>query len=118
MPLFEYSCKACDKRFTALVGVLAGSTAPSCPRCGGAELTKLVSRFARVRSEDDALDALSDEAEYGDIENDPKAMRKWVRDMGSAMDEDLGEDFEQAMDEEMAGEAGSSGGDSDDGTIY
>ena len=117
MPIFEYACTACNKQFSALVGVLAGSKPPVCPRCGRSELQKLVSRFARVRSEDDALEALADEAEYGDIENDPKAMRKWVRDMGKAMDEDLGEDFDEAMEEEMASEKGK-GGDADDGTIY
>ena len=116
MPLFEYECTSCHKQFTALVGVLASAKQPACPRCGGVELTKLVSRFARVRSEDDALDALADEAEYGDIENDPKAMRKWVRDMGKAMDEDLDEDFDEAMEEEMTGKG--SGGNADDGTIY
>jgi putative FmdB family regulatory protein len=116
VPLFEYACTSCHKQFTALVGVLASAKPPACPRCGGVELTKLVSRFARVRSEDDALDALADEAEYGDIENDPKAMRKWVRDMGKAMDEDLDEDFDEAMEEEMTGKG--SGGNADDGTIY
>ena len=118
MPIFEYACNACNKRFSALVGVLADAKPPACPRCSGVELTKQVSRFARVRSEDDALESLADEAEYGDIENDPKAMRKWVRDMGNAMDENLDEDFEQAMEEEMAGKGGGGGGDADDGTIY
>jgi putative FmdB family regulatory protein len=118
VPIFEYACESCDKQFSALVGVLANAKPPACPRCGGAELKKLVSRFARVRSEDDALEALADEAEYGDIENDPNAMRKWVREMGKAMDEDLDEDFEQAMEEEMAGKGGDAGANADDGTIY
>jgi putative FmdB family regulatory protein len=117
LPIFEYACTGCKKQFSALVGVLANAKPPACPRCGGSELSKLVSRFARVRSEDDALDALADEAEYGDIENDPKAMRKWVRDMGKAMDEDLDQDFEEAMEEEMTGKGGGAG-DADDGTIY
>ena len=117
MPIFEYSCCACNKQFSALVGVLANSKPPACPRCGSADLSKLVSRFARVRSEDDALDSLADEAEYGDIENDPKAMRKWVRDMGKAMDEDLEQDFEEAYEEEMGGKKGAAS-DADDGTIY
>jgi hypothetical protein len=66
----------------------------------------MVSRFARLRSEDEALESLADESALGDIENDPKAMRKWVREMGSAMDEDLDEDFEAALEEEMSGKSG------------
>jgi hypothetical protein len=76
----------------------------------------MVSRFARVRSEDDAMDALADEAAYGDIENDPKAMRKFVKDMGSALDEDLDEDFEAALEEEQTSSRGAGG--SKDDTVY
>ena len=116
MPIFEYTCDDCGKRFSALVGVLAGAKMPVCPKCASGALTKMVSRFARVRSEDDAMDALADEATYGDIENDPKAMRRFVKDMGSALDEDLDEDFEAALDEEMAGSTG--GGEAKDETVY
>ena len=115
MPIFEYVCDGCQKRFSALVGVLASARQPVCPRCGGVALTKQVSRFARVRSEDDAMESLADESLYGDIENDPKAMRKWMKDMGSAMDEDMDEDIEQAMEEEMSGKRG---GEAADDTVY
>ena len=100
MPIFEFTCNDCGRRFSALVGVVAKPKATECPKCGGRKLTKLVSRFARVRSEDDALESLGDEMAYGNVENDPKAMRRWVKDMGAAMDEDLTEDFEKAMEEE------------------
>ncbi len=116
MPIFEYTCDDCHKRFSALVGVLADARSPKCPRCGGVHLTKQVSRFARVRSEDDALEELADESKFGDIENDPKAMRRWVREMGKAMDEDMDDDLEQALDEEMAG--GEEGAEPADETIY
>lgn len=109
MPIYEYLCKPCRRRFSALVGVVANAKPVVCPRCGGTDLQKLVSRFARVRSEDDALEDLCDESKYGDIENDPKAMRRWVKDMSAAMDEDLGDDFEQALEEELAGEGEEAG---------
>lgn len=116
MPIFEYRCNRCHKRFSALVGVLAEARPPACPRCASQDLQKLVSRFARVRSEDDALEDLADESRYGDIENDPKAMRQWVRDMGKAMDEDMEEDLEAALDEELSGRHAGDGGDDD--TVY
>src|ERR1043166_8702027 len=103
MPIFEYSCSSCNKRFSALVGVLANARPPACPRCGGHRLERLVSKFARLRSEDETMDSLTDETRFGDIENDPKAMRNWVREMGKAMDEDMEEDLEEAFEEEMAG---------------
>jgi putative FmdB family regulatory protein len=105
MPIFDYLCDACGKRFSALVGVLANAKPPICPRCGGRQLTKQVARFARLRTEEETLESLADETAFGDIENDPKAMRRWVREMGRAMEEDLDEDFEAAMEEEMSGKA-------------
>lgn len=114
MPIFEFVCEECHKRFSALVGVVANPRPPACPRCGGVNLTKRVSRFARLRSEDETLEDLADETKYGDIENDPKAMRRWVREMSKAMDEDLDEDFEAAMEEEFAGGEGEKAEPADD----
>src|SRR5262245_42329929 len=103
MPIFEYTCDGCGKRFSALVGVLASARPPHCPQCYGMNLTKRVSKFARVRSEDETMESLADESRFGDIENDPAAMRKWVREMGKAMDDDMEDDLEEAIEEEMSG---------------
>lgn len=43
MPLYEYSCKACDHQFEALV---RGSEAPECPACQGRDLERRLSVFA------------------------------------------------------------------------
>lgn len=40
MPLFDFRCPACERSFELLV---RGSQPPSCPRCGGTALEKLVS---------------------------------------------------------------------------
>jgi putative FmdB family regulatory protein len=114
MPIFEYTCTDCKKRFSALVGVLANARPAACPKCGGNKLERMVSRFARVRSEDETMESLTDESRFGDIENDPKAMRKWVREMGKAMDEDMEEDLEEAFAEELTGD----GGEKADDTVY
>ena len=44
MPIFEYECKSCTKKFEELV---FSSTAPViCPQCGSTETRKLISTFA------------------------------------------------------------------------
>ena len=106
MPIFEFVCEDCGKQFSALVGMVASSKPPACPRCKGDRLNKVVSRFARIRSEEEKLDSLADETAIGDIENDPKAMRKWVREMGKAMDEDMDDELEAAMEEEFSSKPG------------
>lgn len=99
MPLFEYRCSNCKKRFSQLVGMTADSREPKCPHCGGLEVTKLVSHFSRLRGIDDKLDNLEDTALSADLDN-PKAASKMLREMGKEIaDEDGGEDFEQYIDE-------------------
>jgi putative FmdB family regulatory protein len=43
MPIFEYICKDCKKRFEALV---YGSNTPECPLCHGSNLDQQISVFS------------------------------------------------------------------------
>jgi putative FmdB family regulatory protein len=47
MPLFEYECRGCGKRFEYLT---RDGQSPACPACNGAELQKLMSVFAAQSS--------------------------------------------------------------------
>jgi hypothetical protein len=99
--------------------VLAPSRAeaPRCPRCGSAELTRLMSRFATVKSEDARLDSLSDPSSFGDLdENDPSSIARFTKRMGEEMGEDLGEDVDAAMEDAMAEGGGDDGGADDGGS--
>jgi putative FmdB family regulatory protein len=109
MPLFEYRCEDCRRRFTLLVGMTAEVPTQACPRCGSTQFRKLISRFAVARSEDDILDSIADPTGLGDPE-DPRAMASWMRKVSREMGEDLGDDFdelvEEAVREEETGPAG------------
>jgi hypothetical protein len=67
-----------------------------------------MSRFARIKSEDERLDSLGDPATFGDFdENDPASVGRFMKKMGREFGDDLGDDFESAVDEAMAeGEGG------------
>jgi len=43
MPIFEYLCKGCGKRFEAIV---LGSQHAECPQCSGNDLEQQLSKFA------------------------------------------------------------------------
>jgi putative FmdB family regulatory protein len=107
MPIYEYRCQSCRRRFSALVGVVARESPLVCPHCGSDESTRIMSRFARVRSEDEVLDSLADSADMGDVdENDPSSVARFMKKMGDEMGEDFGDDFEEAMAEETAADDG------------
>ncbi len=40
MPIYEYECNACKKKFETLV---MGNTVPGCPGCGSHDLSRLMS---------------------------------------------------------------------------
>jgi len=117
MPIYEYRCADCGKRpsiFFRSLGAVEAS--PACPLCGGRHLTRLISRTAQVLSEDSRLDRLSDSADLSDVdENDPKSMARWAKKMGQEMGGDeLGEDFDQVVDEMGDGDPDGPAGQDDD----
>jgi putative FmdB family regulatory protein len=103
VPIYEYECQGCHRRLSFLVRSMAHAASLACTRCGSTELSRLMSRFATIKSEDDRLDSLADDASFGDVdENDPKSMARFMKKMGQEMGEDVGDDVEAAMEDAMA----------------
>lgn len=109
MPIYEYTCQDCKRRVSLLWRSFADaqSRAAVCPRCGGPNLTRLISRVAVVRSEGSRIDELADDpgdALSGLDENDPKSLAKFMRKMADETGEDLGPEFEEVVGRLEAGE--------------
>ncbi len=100
MPIYEYHCADCRRRVSLLVMRISSPDTPHCPRCGGERLTRLMSRFATLRSEDDRLESLADPSHLGGLdENDPRSVARWMKKMGGELGEDVGEDWDSMVDE-------------------
>src|SRR5689334_2922147 len=116
MPIYEYRCAGCRKKVTVLTLRASETVEPRCDRCGSGDLTRLMSRFAMVRSEESRLDGLADPSSLDGLdESDPKSMARWMRKMGKQLGEDAGDDFDEMVDEMEAG-GGDDGDDTDDGS--
>ena len=77
MPIYEYECHGCRRRVSLLVLRPSAAESPACPRCGSQALSRVMSRFATVKSEDARLDALADSSSLGDLdENDPSSVAR------------------------------------------
>ncbi len=98
MPVFEYRCNDCRKRFSLLFGVVEEKQSEKCPLCGSADVSRMISRFASLRSEDELMDAATDPSKIGDMD-DPAQIQSWMRQMGREMGEDLDDDFDEILDE-------------------
>lgn len=101
MPVFEFRCAACGKKYQTLVGMTAEPDVLACPNCGAQRGTKLVSRFARYRTEDDRIDEVADRLEAMGEPESAGGMRDLVRDMGKAMDDDMADEMEEMLESDM-----------------
>lgn len=107
MPIYEYRCRKCGKRFSMLTLRVSETVTPECTKCGSRAADRLMSRFAMTKSEETRLDSLADPGSLGDLdEKDPKSVARWMRKMGKEMgDEFGGDDFDEMIDEMESGEA-------------
>jgi len=107
MPIYEYRCNRCGRKFSHLSGVTWEKSDPICPKCGSRDLRKLFSRFARVKSDEEMLENLMDfTSKLGDPE-DPKTLMKFTKMMSKQFGEELGEDVieevEREVEQELSG---------------
>ncbi len=115
MPIYEYECVDCSKRFSLLILNPTTCGKPRCPKCGSRKLDRLMSRFAAARSDEQRMEKLADPASLSGLdEHDPAAVARWAKKMGKEMGDEAGEGFEEMADQAMAEEQGDHTG-SDDG---
>jgi putative FmdB family regulatory protein len=107
VPIYEYRCADCRHRVSLLYQTFSAAAAasPTCPNCGSAKLSRLVSRVFQLKSEDAQLEDMADPSAFGDVdENDPKSVARWARKLGQQMGEDLGDDWDEMVDKLEAGD--------------
>mgnify|MGYP001100341927 CR=1 FL=1 len=107
MPIYEYRCHDCRRRVSVFYrSFAAGQGRPTCPRCGGTNLSRLISRVAVVRSEESRMDDLADPSMLDDLdENDPKSLARWMRKMSDDVGEEMPSEFGEVMDRLESGQS-------------
>jgi putative FmdB family regulatory protein len=108
MPIYEYNCLDCRKRVSVFFRTFgeASDEAARCPRCNGANLRRLVSRVAVLRSEESRLDNMADESFMPGLENeDPRALASFMRKMSDEMGEPMDAEMSEVVDRLEKGES-------------
>lgn len=104
MPIYEYRCLSCRRKVSLLVRQTSSQL--RCPHCGSDSLSRLMSSFAVVRSEESRLDALADPGAWGDVdEGDPRSLACMARKLKSEAGEEMGPGFDEMVDKLESGEA-------------
>lgn len=100
MPIYEYFCEKCQRVFSDLFPANEEHSLATCPRCGEARCQKRVSRFRRLRGEDERLEEAADRLEMTDPDS-PTEIRAMARELGQALDDGIGDEVVQMYDQDQ-----------------
>lgn len=104
MPLYEFFCAECRKKFSILCKISERDTPQTCEICGSKNTRRMVSRFKTVRSEEQLMESLADPTSLSGIdENDPKSMAAWAKKMAREMGENMDDEIDAMAEEEFSG---------------
>ncbi|RLT43956.1 MAG: zinc ribbon domain-containing protein [Chloroflexi bacterium] len=107
MPIYQYNCATCKKRvevFFRSVSAAEGAE-PACPDCGGKQLQRLMSTFARTRSTKQRLDDIDQAQVQARLQtHDLGQFARWAKEAGREYDEDLGTNYRELAERAEAGE--------------
>ncbi len=114
MPIYEYRCRQCRKKFEHIhLGTVSAETV-CCPHCQCPDMDRLISRVRVMKSEESRLESLADPSKLsGFDENDPQSVARWMNKMGKEMGQDLGDGVDQAVEEAMEKKQNSGSGDNE-----
>ena len=98
MPIYEYRCQACSKRSSVFVRSMSTAVKAKCEHCGSTKMSRLISRVVVPRSKSSPGDF--DESMLAGVdENDPRSMARFARRMRDEMGEDMGPEFDEAIEQ-------------------
>lgn len=107
MPTYDYICLDCRKRFDIFLSYKDYGVLPvACSHCNSANVRRRVPRVRVLKSDEQRLSALADPSALDALdENDPVALGRMMRRMGSEMGEDLPYEFNEVVDRLEAGQS-------------
>ena len=106
MPTYDYICLDCRKRFDIFLSYKDYGVLPvACSHCSSANVRRRVPRVRVLKSDEQRLSAFADPSALGALEDDPVALGRMMRQMGSEMGEDLPHEFDEVVDRLEAGQS-------------
>ncbi|MBN1305616.1 MAG: zinc ribbon domain-containing protein [Anaerolineales bacterium] len=102
MPIYDYHCRACHKRFDVFLSYAAYGKKPvSCPYCSSRNVSRRLPRVRVLRSEEsrmESLGSLANPAALDSLEDDPRALGQMMRRMGNELGDEIPAEFDEVVD--------------------
>src|SRR5581483_1923905 len=100
LPSYDYRCNDCKRRVVLTYKTYAeyDQAVPTCPRCKGTNLTRLISGVVIAKSDESRFASLDDDTALDDLADaDPATLGRYMRRMSQEMGEDLGDEFNEVV---------------------
>ncbi len=107
MPIYEYRCADCRRVSSIFVRSASAKVTPRCEHCDSERVSRMVSRVARLKTEQDVLDDLGVPGAGGrpeDAYRDPRQIGRWVEQRFEEYGVDLPDETRQMIDAAREGE--------------
>ena len=104
MPIYQYDCSGCEQRIEVFFRSASATQKAECPECGSRQLERVMSAFARGRTDADRLAAVDfGEHEAALEQSGERGFAKWARKAGAEYDEALGSNYRELAEQAEAG---------------
>ena len=105
MPVYQYRCLNCRKRFELFMSYNEyGSQPVRCPNCSSDQVQRRIGRIRVAKSEESRMESLADPTSLEGLEDDPRSLGRMMRKMGKEMGEELGPEFDEVVGRLEAGQ--------------
>ncbi len=106
MPIYDYRCLNCGRlaRLRLSYAEYDGSSLV-CPHCGTDSLKRRINRVAIAHSGDSRIDSLMADESLAGLEDDPRAMGRFMRAMSRETGEELGGELSEVAERLEKGES-------------
>ena len=105
MPIYEYRCADCERVTSVFVRSIARGepTDPRCEHCDSPKLSRVVSKVARLKTDQDVLDEHGTPGLDGEY-RDPRQIGRWVEQRFDEYGMDLPDETREMIDAAREGE--------------
>jgi putative FmdB family regulatory protein len=98
MPTYDYHCVECKTRFEITLSYAEyDQEEVSCPACGSGNIRRRIGKIRIAKTEESRLEDMVDPAKLAGMEDDPKSLGRFMRQMGDELGEDIGPEFDEVV---------------------
>jgi putative FmdB family regulatory protein len=100
MPTYDFICNNCNQRFDVFLSFSEyGRKRVTCIHCKSKNVRRRMTKVRIVKSEESRMESMADDfSGFEGLEDDPKAMGRMMRKMGTEMGEELPPEFDEVVD--------------------